>query len=150
MQAAVTGHTSIIGSLITNYLKNKNYTVLGFSKTTGYDLRDYSHVTQMLDAVNQFDLFVNCAKPDYAQTQILYRLISSGFHGKILNVGSPVVHCMPEWTDLGLLEYVTQKTALFHAHSVLNKLYPDKLLLWEPMHKIDQDYVANSLQDLGL
>lgn len=150
MKAAITGHTSVMGSIIANYFENKNYTVLGFSKSTGYDLRDYSRVTEMLNIVNQFDLFINCAKPDYCQTQILYRLISSEFRGRILNIGSPVVHQTPEWTDLGLLEYVTQKTALFHAHSTLNKLYPNKLLLWEPMHKIDLDYVVKSLQDLEL
>ncbi len=147
--AAITGHTSGLGNLIAKYLESHNYTVIGFSRSNGYDLRDYSCVSDVLSIAHQFDLFVNCAKPDYAQSQILYRLIGSGFKGKILNVGSPVVHNLPKnWTDLGLLEYATQKTALYHAHQTLSKFYKDQLLMWEPLHTIDYEYVCSSLKEI--
>jgi hypothetical protein len=147
--AAVTGHTSGLGKIILEFLKSSNCTVTGFSLSSGHDLRDYSCITSVLEIVKDFDLFVNCAKPDYTQAQILYRLIDSGFKGKILNIGSPVVHKIPEdWSDVGLLEYATQKTALYHAHQTLSKFYKDQLLMWEPFHNLDYEYVSNSLKEI--
>jgi hypothetical protein len=149
--AAITGHTSGLGKIILECLKSRGYAVTGFSLSGGHDLRDYSCITSVLATVKNFDLFVNCAKPDYAQAQILYRLINSGFKGKILNIGSPVVHKIPDnWSDIGLLEYATQKTALLHAHQTLLKFYPDQLLMWEPLHNFTVDYVSTSLSELGL
>jgi hypothetical protein len=148
-QAAITGNTCDLGKFITKYLESHNYEIAGFSRSNGYDLRNYSCVTSILDIVKDFNLFVNCAKPDYTQAQILYRLIGSGFKGKILNIGSPVVHHLPEsWFDLGLLEYATQKTALFHAHQTLSKLYTDQLILWEPLHDFTFEYVSASLDKI--
>lgn len=145
--AAVTGHTSGLGKRIKDYLEHHDYKVHGYSKSTGHDLRDYSIVTDVLDQVRSFDLFVNCAKPDYVQSQVLYRLMKSDFKGTILNIGSPVVHHMPPWTDLGLLEYVTQKTALFHAHQTLSKMYAGKMIMWEPQHVDCQEYVNQALEE---
>lgn len=147
---ALTGHTRGLGEVIHRYLTHKGHRVLGFSTTNGYDLRNYSQVSRMIDCVQGSDWFINCAKPDYAQSQILYRLMASGFSGKVLNIGSPVVHQQPGWTDLGLLEYVTQKVALHHAHGMLNTLYPGQLIMWEPNHTLEQYYVWAYLASIGL
>lgn len=146
-QAAVTGHTSGLGKLIKEYLESHHFTVTGFSFSSGFDLRNYSKVTEVISIVKDFDLFVNSAKPDYVQSQILYRLLDAGFTGKILNIGSPVVHRIPPlWTDLKLLEYATQKTALYHAHQTLCKFFPEKLIMWEPSHTVSAEYVSTSLR----
>ena len=150
IKIALTGHTSGLGSVMFDVLTNKNYKVIGFSKSSGCDIRDYSQSGSMIEQVKDFDWFINCAHPDYCQSQILYRLIANGFTGKILNIGSPVVHQNPNWTDVGLLEYVTQKTALWHAYTTLNRFYPEKVLMWEPDHTTDRDYVINSLNRVGL
>jgi hypothetical protein len=148
--AAVTGHTSGLGKHIKEYLESCGTTVTGFSFSGGCDLRNYAHVTEMIEIVKNFDIFVNSAKPDYAQSQILYRLIGSGFKGKILNIGSPVVHGIPKhWTDIGLLEYATQKTALYHSHQALVKFYPTQLFLWDPMHDITYEYVSQCLKEFN-
>jgi hypothetical protein len=147
-QAAVTGHTSGLGKHIKEYLESCNYNVTGFSMSTGFDLRDYDTVAKVISLVKDFDLFVNSAKPDYTQSQILYRLLAAGFNGKILNIGSPVAHSIPKsWSDLGLLEYATQKAALYHAHQTLSKFFPDQLILWEPLHTNDTEYVFNCLKE---
>lgn len=147
---ALTGHTRGLGAIICQCLTDKGHLVLGFSTSNGYDLRDYSQVTRMIDRVQGSDWFINCAKPDYAQAQILYRLLASGFSGRILNIGSPVVHGRTGWQDLGLLEYSTQKVALHHAHQVLEPLYPGQLIMWEPDHTLDKLYVSRYLQGLAL
>lgn len=146
-QAAITGHTAGLGKQIKNYLESRNYAVHGYSLSTGCDLRDYSQVGKMLQQTKDFDLFVNCAKPDYAQSQILYRLVKSNFKGTILNIGTPAIHQPQGWTDLGLLEYLTQKTALFHAHQNLANLYCGKMIMWEPLHVGSQDYVYQCLDE---
>lgn len=147
---ALTGHTGNLGSIILEVLSEKKYKVLGFSKSSGCDIRDYTQAGMMINQIKDVDWFINCAHPDYCQTQILYRLISDGFNGKILNIGSPVVHQNPNWTDLKLMEYVTQKSALWHAYSTLNPLYPTKVLMWEPAHATSKDYVIESLNRFGL
>lgn len=147
---ALTGHTRGLGKLINMSLLDRGHYVTGFSLSNGYDLRDYSVVGKMITEINKFDWFINCAKPDYTQTQILYRLMSSTFSGKVLNIGSPVVHTMPEWKDLSLLEYVTQKTALYHAHKTLTNMFPNRLFMWEPVHTHDMNYITDSLTVLGL
>jgi len=147
---ALTGHTRGLGAVINQYLAHKGHVVLGFSLTNGHDLRDHSQVGRMIDRVQGSDWFVNCAKPDYAQSQILYRLMASGFDGRVLNIGSPVVHRATGWSDLGLLEYSTQKVALHHAHQMLAPLYPSQLIMWEPDHTLDYQYVSGYLERLGL
>lgn len=149
-QAAITGHTAGLGAQIKDYLESRNYTVQGYSLSSGYDLRDYSQVSKMLEQTKDFDLFVNCAKPDYAQSQILYRLVKSHFKGTILNIGTPVIHQPSIWTDLGLLEYMTQKTALFHAHQTLSKLYLYRMIMWEPQHARSHEYVNQCLDEFKL
>jgi hypothetical protein len=147
---ALTGHTRGLGFKINNALTSRNHNIVGFSRSTGCGIRDYTQVGRMIETVKNFDWFINCAHPDYCQSQIAYRLMSNGFRGKILNIGSPAVHDPPLWTDLSLLEYLTQKTALYHAHQVLANLYPDQLLIWEPDHTDDQKYVIENLIRIGL
>lgn len=150
IHVALTGHTRGLGSIINSVLLEKNHQVVGFSLSNGYDLRDYAKVGQMINLVQNCDWFINCAKPDYAQSQILYRLMLSGYAGRILSVGSPVVHKDPGWKDLGLLEYATQKTALHDAHCRLSNIYPDRLFMWEPLHVDDVSYVQDQLDKFGL
>jgi hypothetical protein len=147
---ALTGHTRGLGAVINEILQKKGYLVQGFSLSNGYDLRDYDCVGKILDITKNFNWFINCAKPDYVQSQLLYRLISNGYNGKILSIGSPVVYCSPKWTDLGLLEYVTQKIALEHAHRTLSAMHPDKLFIWHPMHTQDVEHVITNIEKVGL
>lgn len=147
---ALTGHTGNLGSKIQEILAARGHTIGGFSKSSGTDLRDYSQVGSMIKSIKHFDWFINCAHPDYCQTQIVYRLLDQGFDGKILSIGSSVVHKNPGWTDLKLIEYISQKTALWHAHQSLSPLYPDKLWLWEPSHTGDIHQLTDYLIKLGL
>jgi hypothetical protein len=149
-QAAVTGHTSGMGQKIYQVLDQKGYKVQGFSLSTGCDVRDYSQVGNMIEQIKTFDLFVNCAKPDFAQTQILYRLVGSRFKGTILNIGSPVAKNPPDWKELGLLEYITQKVALEYAHDQLSKKFSTKMIMWHPAHATNTEYVQKCIEEFEL
>lgn len=147
---AVTGHTSGLGKSFFDLLTQQGHQVTGFSRTNGYDIRDYSIVSKIINEIQDFDLFINNAKPDYTQSQIVYRL-SRDWHGTVLSIGSKVVLNPPNWTDTFLLEYVTQKIALAHAHQVLEKVSKCKLLLVHPDHINNTHQCAkNILESVGL
>ena len=64
---------------------------------------------------------------------------------------SLVVVDPPKWTDTLLLEYVTQKTALAHAHQVLEPVAKCKLMLVHPAHIQDtQQCALNILESFAL
>ena len=148
MKIAITGHTSGLGKSFYHECINRGHTVQGFSRSNGYDLRDYSKVGKMIDKIQDFDLFINNAKPDYAQTQILYRLVRSSTCNMIVNIGSKVIESPPNWTDTFLLEYFTQKIALAHAVQVLSAVSKSQLILINPEHLDDTDIFAKRQLDL--
>lgn len=152
MKIAITGHTARLGKEFFDELQRRGHTVTGFSRSTGYDLRDYSHVGKMLDKIKDYDVFINNAKPDYSQAQILYRLVQQWNSGVIVNIGTIALESTPNWTDVFLLEYLTQKTALAHACQVLSKITKCKIVLLNPEH-LDNgcaDYVREQLDLLNL
>ena len=151
-RAAVTGHTQRLGRAFYELLQQKGYQVKGFSRSNGYDIRDYAVVSRIIDETKGYDLFVNSAKPDFAQTQILYRLARSRSITNVLSIGSAAVTDPPEWTDLHLLEYLTQKIALDHAHRVCKASGQINSMLVNPVHLGDDclDYVQQVIEDLKL
>lgn len=147
--AAVTGHTARLGQAFYLELERRGYKVYGFSRSTGHDLRDYSVVTKIIEDITGFDLFVNNAKPDFVQTQILYRLVRSCAVKHIISIGSAAVEHPPEWSDTFLLEYLTQKTALAHAHSVLSTINQTRLSLINLKHMDNpKEQVCKILKDV--
>lgn len=152
MNIAITGHTSGLGKSFYDLCIQKGHNAQGFSRSNGYDLRDYSKVTFMLDKIKDFDIFINNAKPDYAQAQILYRLTRLWSTGTIISIGSAVIDYPPDWTDSHLLEYTTQKQALAHANKVLSKISKCNLVLLNPAHLEDNtdQYAAQILENMNL
>jgi hypothetical protein len=152
MKAAITGHTTGLGNSFFRSLGKHGYETVGFSRSNGYDLRDYARVGDMLEHIQGFDLFINNAKPDYAQSQILYRLARSWTQGTIISIGSHAVIEDPKWHDTFLLEYLTQKTALCHAHAVLSKLSACRMIILHPEHLGDQtdQYVEELIKKLNI
>lgn len=61
MKVAITGHTQGIGLEIYNYFKNQGHEVVGFSKSTGYDISDSDTRVRILKSTRDFDIFVNNA-----------------------------------------------------------------------------------------
>lgn len=151
MKIAITGHTARLGKDFFDELQRRGHTVTGFSRSNGYDLRDYSCVGKMLDKIKDYDVFINNAKPDYAQTQILYRLVQQWDTGLIVNIGTKALESPPEWTDIFLLEYLTQKTALAHACQVLANISKCNIVLLNLAHlENSSDYVKEQLDLLNL
>ena len=149
---AITGHTQGLGKYLFEILKQRGHHVQGFSRRNGYDIRDYSVVTKILEETKGYDWFINNAKPDFVQTQIVYRFYRSQTVKNVLSIGSAAVNNDPKWTDSFLLEYLTQKVALKHAHDVLPDSDQTRLILINPEHISDdfEKHAATLLDNFKL
>jgi NAD(P)-dependent dehydrogenase (short-subunit alcohol dehydrogenase family) len=61
MKVAITGHTRGIGLAIATYFQENGHEVLGFSKSTGYDISSSEIRDQIAELSNDCDIFVNNA-----------------------------------------------------------------------------------------
>ena len=61
MIAVVTGHTKGIGKAFAEYFALKGYTVIGFSRSNGFDISDSSIRDKILELSRDADIFVNNA-----------------------------------------------------------------------------------------
>jgi hypothetical protein len=73
MKIAITGHTQGIGLALYNYFSPNN-DIIGFSKSTGYNIADSNHRQCIVDQAKNCDIFVNNAYSDFspdAQLELL-------------------------------------------------------------------------------
>ncbi len=93
MQVAITGHTGGLGLAFLHYFQNKNYSVQGFSRSTGHDISDPNVILNILDQVKGFDIFVNNAYHD--NQLVLLEKIFNLWQGQpklIINVSSRYIN----------------------------------------------------------
>jgi len=91
MKIIVTGHTRGLGKGIYDYFSKDNE-VVGFSKSNGFDITDSGCRTQIVNASEDADIFVNNthANNDSAQLHLLKDMYERWKHQNkiIINVGS--------------------------------------------------------------
>lgn len=80
----ITGHTKGFGKHIASKCKDLNYTVLGFSRTNGYDLK--FNVDSVFEKT--FDVIINNA--DIGNAQINVALLANKHKIKCINIGSNI------------------------------------------------------------
>lgn len=142
LNIAITGHTSGLGKAMFEFFSNRGHQVNGYSRQTGFDLRDWSSLQQLLDLTDSCDLIISNAKPDFFQTVLLYEFARrEKFDAKIISIGSSIINVdVPNTLDVGINLYKTQKLALRDAHQQLTARYADlKSLLIHPGHLYDSD-----------
>lgn len=115
MKYAITGHTNGLGQAIANLLGNDN--VVGFSKSTGYDITEPSSRQRIIKESMHCDVFINNAHAEYAQTQLLYELWDrwAGLDKTIINISSNTTDGIKKHTH----EYSAQKASLEKANEQL-------------------------------
>ena len=72
MKVAITGHTSGIGQGLYNYFQERGHSVQGFDQTNGFLLPDAE--SQILEQIQDHDIFVNNALPVTSQISLLKQL----------------------------------------------------------------------------
>lgn len=92
MKVAITGHTRGIGLAISNYFTDKNFEVLGFSRSNGFDISDQHSRDNITLLSKDCDVFVNNSYNDFDDSQL--KMLSQiakqwkGFNKTIINISS--------------------------------------------------------------
>jgi len=112
MKIAITGHTSGLGLSFYNHATVCNDSLIGFSKSTGFDITDSRSRQDIVKMSSNCDVFINNAYDKYGQIDLLYDMYDQ-WHGKnklIVTVGSYASNAA-EWRLKPCL-YSTVKKAL--------------------------------------
>ena len=119
MKYAVTGHTYGIGEALHQRLGG-----LGFSKSTGYDIRDAIARQHIIDACKDVDVFVNNAPADFGQSQLLLELWQEWRNQDktIINVGSRIAEIDLPSGYAHLLDYQMYKRTLKTLSNTITEL----------------------------
>lgn len=92
MNIRITGHARGLGRSLYEYFKSLGHNVEGYSLSTGYDINTVEGREQILDGLDNVDVFVNNAWSEYSgQTKLLEQVIQAwdgNKDKKILNISS--------------------------------------------------------------
>lgn len=124
MKVAITGHTNGIGKAIYDLLAVDGYSeVIGFSLTTGFDIKNPESRQRIIDAVKDTDdVFINNAYDISGQTELLIDLYSHWKYKEnkqIINIGS-IATDTPAMVE-SMIPYLARKASLHHAILQLQK-----------------------------
>lgn len=111
MKYAITGHTSGIGKAVYDTLGEN---IIGFSKSTGYDITSKDDRIKILHEIEDCDVFINCASVGFAQTEMLVDYFDryKDTDKTIVNIGSRVAEVTLPKTHTHLVDYQAQKRSL--------------------------------------
>ena len=113
MKYAITGHTQGVGKKAYERLSPN---IIGFSRSTGYDINDSITRKRIVDLSLDCDVFINNATDNFAQTYMFLDIIEAWYdkpEKTIINVGSRIaeVRLLPE-SHRYLSYYHAEKSAL--------------------------------------
>jgi len=147
MNIAVTGHTSGIGLAIYSAYTQADHTVIGFSRTNGYDIG--IAVDDILDQSLHCDIFVNNAYHKIGQNKILEKLLMlwEGTNKYIINISSNIVNIHSQFPE-PLIKYRTVKQ--LSNHIVSNYTGSINILNVLPDIVKTNFYLGGSLLELGM
>jgi hypothetical protein len=122
MKIALTGHTRGVGKSLLDLFKSNGHTVIGFSKSQGFDISDPVSIEKILDSLADYDVFINNAYCVIGQKTLLVRLINQweGTNKVIVNINSKA------------------------------SLIPDKLLNSDAIPLVMKEYVANKKEQTNI
>jgi short-subunit dehydrogenase len=108
---ALTGHTRGIGQSLFERLSPD---VIGFSKSTGYDITRREDRDRILNESDHCDVFINNATDGFGQTELLMELFLrwKDRDKKIINVGSRIAEIVLPEKRIHLLQYSAYKKSL--------------------------------------
>jgi hypothetical protein len=115
MKYAITGHTQGIGK---RFFERYNPNVIGFSKSTGYDITNQIDRARIINKSLECDIFINNAHDEFGQTLILIDLFKKWHFDSsktIINIGSRVTEVTIPINRYDLLNYQIGKISLKNA-----------------------------------
>lgn len=110
MKVGITGHTRGIGQALFNEFVTRQHAVKGFSRSTGHDITDEQVRRNIVQELQDVDIFVNNAWSCPGQFELLTAFVEQWRDqpGKtIIHIGSKIIHLKPVPTQFQ--HYVTDK-----------------------------------------
>ena len=142
---AITGHTRGIGRGIAEEFKNRNWDVIGFSRSNGFDIAEHDCISRMISVVkeNDCDVVVINAYHGFMQIHQLFefsKLWEHDVNKTIITIGST---SGTEWRRPYPYKYGVAKLALDTAVENLQFASKCRILHIRPGY-VDTDFVANT------
>jgi len=125
MKYAITGHTQGLGYAIANVVGDDN--VVGFSRSTGYDIANKTDRQRIINESMKCDVFINNAHSGFAQTELLYELWDAWADTNkiIVNIGSNTTDGIKSYSHI----YTAEKMSLEKASEQLSNQSKCKVVL---------------------
>lgn len=94
MKVAITGHTRGFGNSLYKTFKSHKHDLLGFSKSNGFDISDYSNRKKIISEIINFDIFINNAYHPQGQIDIFNDVLKCWDNKEkiIINVSSLIIY----------------------------------------------------------
>ena len=150
LKIGITGHTSGLGKSLFDSLSANNQ-VEGFSRSNGFDIKNPFQRASIIEAVKEFDVFINLVHNYYHQSDMLFELHKSwqGKNRTIINISSKVVSS-DDWAldNYEMMEYKIQKINLEAMAKHLNKINTFPQLVTYTIAEIDLENDTNSILKL--
>jgi hypothetical protein len=150
MNIGITGHTKGLGKILFDHFLKK-YEIKGFSRSNGYDIKNPFDRKKIIKESTNFDIFINLVHNYYHQTDLLYELHKnwSGQQKLIICIGSKAIHRKNFGeNNYQLIEYKTQKTALFNMFENLNYNFEHPVIKHYEISEINFDEDIKNLNNL--
>jgi len=92
MKIAITGSSTGIGACISEAFKTQGHTVIGFSRSEGWDVGDQSTQDRIVEQSKDCNIFINNAHSGFSQVDLLFKLQKSwqGQEKIIANIGGSI------------------------------------------------------------
>jgi NADP-dependent 3-hydroxy acid dehydrogenase YdfG len=109
MKIAITGHTKGVGKALKEFFEQHGHYVVGFSRSTGYNISLHKDRQTILQEVKDFDVFINNAYSPAGQTAMLSGIIDlwTNTSNTIININSKAT--LMEIPPPFMQEYVKDK-----------------------------------------
>lgn len=122
----ITGHTSRVGKVLVKDLETI-YSIIGISRTTGYDLTTNHDINKVIDLASTVDHVLNLANVGISQTKLLQGIydswISQGKDGKIISFST-----LATSVSFELLKTISADTQMIANKLALEKMHNELCL----------------------
>jgi nucleoside-diphosphate-sugar epimerase len=157
MKVAITGHTRGIGKKISEYFSSSGHEIVGFSRSTGCDLKVEEHRQTAIQKIIECDVFVNNAfvsiektysHYSYVPIEILFEVHKSWKDSpgkKIFVISSSTHWSLTMSYDYGYAGYQVHKMALDHASFLLSHAHTYPILHLLNPGRVDTDLAKNRM-----
>jgi NADP-dependent 3-hydroxy acid dehydrogenase YdfG len=146
MKVAITGHTKGIGLALYNVFTDNGYSVVGFSKSLGYDISSITSRNNIVEACRDCEVFINNAYHQTGQLEMLIGMLTAWNNQPkfLINISSQIVN----YNSVFPLEIQNYKNSKLELNAVIKEYQGTvKVLNILPGLVHTQFYLAKKLFD---